>query len=144
MNVSSSKVNAAIKEMIRIREADPTDKIVVVSQFTTFLSIFQPILAEQGFTYVRLDGTMTHMDRAEVVRLFQQKTANSPKVLLLSLKAGGVGLNLTSANHLLLLDPAWNPAAEWQCFDRIHRIGQEKPVTIYKFITKVNIFFRKV
>ena len=139
VNVSSSKVNAAIKEMIRIREADPTDKIVVVSQFTTFLSIFQPILAEQGFTYVRLDGTMSHMERAEVVRLFQKKTANSPKVLLLSLKAGGVGLNLTSANHLLLLDPAWNPAAEWQCFDRIHRIGQEKPVTIYKFITKANI-----
>ena len=60
-------------------------------------------------------------------------------MLLLSLKAGGVGLNLTSANHLLLLDPAWNPASEWQCFDRIHRMGQTKPVTIYKFITKESI-----
>jgi SNF2 family DNA or RNA helicase len=56
--------------------------------------------------------------------------------MLLSLKAGGVGLNLTSANHLLLLDPAWNPAVEWQCFDRIHRMGQTKDVFIYKFITK--------
>ena len=139
VNVSSNKVNAAIKEMIRIRNADPTDKIVLVSQFTSFLSIFQPILTDNGFSFVRLYGTMSHMDRAEVVRLFQKKTPNSPQVLLLSLKAGGVGLNLTSANHLLLVDPAWNPAAEWQCFDRVHRIGQDKPVTIYKFITKVKI-----
>ena len=55
--------------------------------------------------------------------------------MLLSLRAGGVGLNLTAANHLLLLDPAWNPAAEWQCFDRVHRLGQTRPVTIYRFIT---------
>ena len=60
-------------------------------------------------------------------------------MLLLSLKAGGVGLNLTSANHLLLLDPAWNPASEWQCFDRIHRMGQTKSVFIYKFITNESI-----
>lgn len=139
VNVSSTKVNAALKEMIRIRNADPSDKIIVVSQFTSFLSILQPILAEHGFNFVRLDGTMSHLDRADVVRLFQKKTESSPKVLLLSLKAGGVGLNLTAANHLLLLDPAWNPAAEWQCFDRTHRIGQEKNVYIYKFITKVRI-----
>ena len=50
-----------------------------------------------------------------------------------------MGLNLTAANHLLLLDPAWNPASEWQCFDRIHRLGQTKPVFIYKFITKESI-----
>jgi SWI/SNF-related matrix-associated actin-dependent regulator of chromatin subfamily A3 len=139
VDVSSNKVNAVIKEMIRIREADASDKIIVVSQFTTFLSVIQPVLAENAFSFVRLDGTMSHIDRAEVVRLFQKKTENSPKVLLLSLKAGGVGLNLTAANHLLLLDPAWNPAAEWQCFDRAHRIGQTKPVTIYKFITKESI-----
>jgi len=134
-NDSSSKVNAAIKEMLRIREADPDDKIIVVSQFTSFLSMFQPLLTENGFKFVRLDGTMSHMDRTDVVTLFQKQTASSPKVLLLSLKAGGVGLNLTAANHILLLDPAWNPAAEWQCFDRAHRIGQKKDVNIYKFIT---------
>ena len=61
------------------------------------------------------------------------------QVLLLSLMAGGVGLNLTTANHLLLLDPAWNPAIEEQCFDRIHRIGQTKETFIYKFITKNSI-----
>ena len=61
------------------------------------------------------------------------------QVMLLSLKAGGVGLNLTAANHLLLLDPAWNPASEWQCFDRTHRLGQKKDVYIYKYIVKDSI-----
>ena len=141
VDVSSSKVNAALNEMIRIRSTNADDKIIVVSQFTSFLSVIQPVLADQGFSCVRLDGTMSHHARADVVRVFQEKTTGSPNVLLLSLKAGGVGLNLTAANHLLLLDPAWNPAAEWQCFDRIHRLGQEKEVTIYKFITKVILIF---
>jgi len=139
VNVSSSKINAAIKEMIRIRRDMPDDKIIVVSQFTSFLSILQPLLRENNFPTVRLDGSMTHMNRSEAVSVFQSTHPNSPKVMLLSLKAGGVGLNLTAANHLLLLDPAWNPAVEWQCFDRTHRMGQNKDVTIYKFITKDSI-----
>ena len=69
---------------------------------------------------------------------FQDLNPTSPRILLLSLKAGGVGLNLTSANHLLLMEPAWNPAIEWQCFDRTHRIGQTKDVTIYKYIMRGN------
>merc|ERR1712130_964338 len=84
-------------------------------------------------------GTMSHQDRTRAVTLFQSKSKKSPKVMLLSLKAGGVGLNLTAANHLLLLDPAWNPASEWQCFDGIHRLGQKKEVTIYKYIMKDSI-----
>ena len=82
---------------------------------------------------------MSHQDRAEAVRVFQSSGKTSPTVMLLSLRAGGVGLNLTAANHLLLLDPAWNPASEWQCFDRIHRLGQTKQVFIYKFITKQSV-----
>lgn len=136
---TSSKVDAALREILRIRRDLPDDKIIVVSQFTSFLSMIQPLLDERKLSYVRLDGTMSHMDRADVVSDFQKKTADSPKLLLLSLKAGGVGLNLTAANHMLLLDPAWNPAAEWQCFDRVHRIGQEKDVFIYKFVTKTSI-----
>jgi len=82
---------------------------------------------------------MGHQERSEAVTVFQMKTKKSPKVMLLSLKAGGVGLNLTAANHLLLLDPAWNPASEWQCFDRTHRLGQTKEVFIYKYVTKDSI-----
>ena len=117
VKVSSSKVNAALKEMLRIKRDHPEDKIVVVSQFTSFLSIIQPYMHENEFRYVRLDGSMSQPDRADVVKAFQSQGKKSPTVLLLSLRAGGVGLNLTAANHLLLLDPAWNPAAEWQVRD---------------------------
>merc|ERR1719300_329980 len=82
---------------------------------------------------------MSHTKRAESLKKFKKSSSRSPKVMLLSLKAGGVGLNLTTANHLLLLDPAWNPASEWQCFDRTHRMGQSKDVFIYKYITKNSI-----
>ena len=117
VKVSSSKVNAALKEMLRIKRDHPEDKIVVVSQFTSFLSIIQSYMHENKFRYVRLDGSMSQPDRADVVKAFQSQGKKSPTVLLLSLRAGGVGLNLTAANHLLLLDPAWNPAAEWQVRD---------------------------
>jgi len=139
VNSSSSKVNFVLKEILRIIRDCPEDKIVVVSQFTSFLSMFQPLLKERNISFARLDGGMSHLKRAESVKTFQSQTKNSPKLLLLSLKAGGVGLNLTAANHLLLLDPAWNPASESQCFDRIHRLGQTKPVFIYKFITKNSV-----
>jgi len=139
VKVSSSKVNAVLKEMLRIQRDCPDDKIVVVSQFTSFLNILQPLIKDKNFSMVRLDGTMSHGLRSETVSVFQSSKKESPKVMLLSLKAGGVGLNLTAANHLLLLDPAWNPASEWQCFDRTHRLGQKKEVMIYKFITKNSI-----
>ena len=74
--------------------------------------------------------------RASVVSSFQDPHSDTPKVLLLSLRAGGVGLNLTAANRLYLLDPAWNPSTEDQCFDRIHRLGQLKNVKVTKFIMK--------
>ena len=131
-NNGSSKVNRATKEMLCIREGDPDDKIIGVSQFTSFLSMFQPLLTENGFKFVHLDGTMSHMDRTDMVTLFQKQAASSPKVLILSLKARGVGLKLTATNHILLLNPAWNPAVEWQCFNRAHMLGQKKHVNIYK------------
>jgi len=139
VKVSSSKVNAVLKEMLRIQRDCPDDKIIVVSQFTSFLNILQPLIKDKNFSMVRLDGTMSHALRSETVSVFQSSKKESPKVMLLSLKAGGVGLNLTAANHLLLLDPAWNPASEWQCFDRTHRLGQKKEVMIYKYITKNSI-----
>ena len=112
--------------MLRIRRDHPEDSMIVVSQFTSFLSVIQPLLRLHDFRYTRLDGSMSHPERADVIKVFQGNGKNRPRVLLLSLKAGGVGLNLTAANHLFLLDPAWNPASEWQCFDRIHRMGQTK------------------
>ena len=160
VSVSSTKVNAVLKEITRIARDRPGDKIVVVSQFTSFLNILQPLLDGNHVGYTRIDGSMSFDYRSDVLKHFRTTGRGAPKVilkhkkrrltysvfqslllqvLLLSLMAGGVGLNLTTANHLLLLDPAWNPAIEEQCFDRIHRIGQTKETFIYKFITKNSI-----
>ena len=98
---TSSKVDAALKEILRIQRDMPDDKIIVVSQFTSFLSMIQPLLDERAMSYTRLDGTMSHMDRSEVVKNFQRREPRAPRILLLSLKAGGVGLNLTAGNNLL-------------------------------------------
>ena len=131
---------------------------------------------EKGYTWTRLDGSMNTRERNAVIAQFQDSSPDSPRVLLLSLRAGisfllqfmiyqsilhsgtvlgelkyrllghkpnfhikiagGVGLNLTAARKLILLDPAWNPATENQCFDRIHRLGQTEDVEIIKFVMK--------
>jgi superfamily II DNA or RNA helicase len=107
-------------------------KALVFSQWTSFLDLVEPELrrAEIGFT--RLDGST--VDRAGVVTEFQ--SPSGPPVLLLSLRAGGVGLNLTAADHVFLLDPWWNPAVEEQAADRAHRIGQDRPVSVYRLVAR--------
>jgi len=82
---------------------------------------------------------MSQRERTSVIAEFQDPSPDSPRVLLLSLRAGGVGLNLTAANKMVLIDPAWNPATEDQCFDRIHRLGQTRDCQIVKFIHKDSI-----
>jgi superfamily II DNA or RNA helicase len=105
-------------------------KSLVFSQWTSMLDLLEPRLAERGYGTVRLDGSTR--DRAAVVDRFQSDPDIS--VFLVSLKAGGTGLNLTAADHVFLFDPWWNPAVEEQAFDRAHRIGQDKPVFVYRLI----------
>ncbi|KAJ1088340.1 hypothetical protein NDU88_001497 [Pleurodeles waltl] len=137
--ISSSKVDALMHALINVRKKDPKTKSVIVSQFTSFLSLIETPLRESGFLFTRLDGSMTQKKRVEAIRSFQSKEPNSPSVMLLSMKAGGVGLNLTAASRVFLVDPAWNPAAEEQCFDRCHRLGQTEDVIITKFIVKNSV-----
>ncbi|NXJ80175.1 HLTF factor, partial [Trogon melanurus] len=137
--VSSSKINALMHALIELRRDNPTAKCLVVSQFTTFLSLIENPLKESGFAFTRLDGSMAQKKRVEAIQCFQSSQAGSPTVMLLSLKAGGVGLNLTAASRVFLMDPAWNPAAEDQCFDRCHRLGQKHNVVITKFIVKDSV-----
>ncbi|XP_035745927.1 helicase-like transcription factor [Egretta garzetta] len=137
--ISSSKINALMHALIELRRDNPTAKCLVVSQFTSFLSLIENPLKESGFAFTRLDGSMAQKKRVEVIRCFQSSQAGSPTVMLLSLKAGGVGLNLTAASRVFLMDPAWNPAAEDQCFDRCHRLGQKHNVVITKFIVKDSV-----
>jgi len=139
VDISSTKINAVLQQLETIRRDQPGDKVIIVSQFTKLLSVIQPLLTNAGFKFTRLDGTMSTRHRSEVIGSFQDTSTTSPTVLLLSLRAGGVGLNLNVANHLLLLDPAWNPSTEAQCFDRIHRLGQTKPVEITRFVMKNSI-----
>ncbi|MDQ3392856.1 MAG: DEAD/DEAH box helicase [Bacteroidota bacterium] len=107
-------------------------KILVFSQFVRHLSILSNYLKENQIDFAYLDGTTR--DRKSQVEKFQDN--ENIKVFLISLKAGGLGLNLTKADYVFLLDPWWNPAAEAQAVDRAHRIGQENKVFTYKFITK--------
>ncbi len=107
-------------------------KALVFSQWTSLLDLIEPELENAGIDYTRLDGATR--DRGSVVATFQRP--DGPPVMLISLKAGGTGLNLTEADHVFLVDPWWNPAAEDQAADRTHRIGQDKPVNIYRLVTK--------
>jgi superfamily II DNA or RNA helicase len=105
-------------------------KALVFSQWTSLLDLVEPRLAAAGLGFVRLDGATR--DRSGVVASFQ--AADGPPVFLISLRAGGTGLNLTAADHVFLLDPWWNPAVEEQAADRAHRIGQDKPVFVHRLV----------
>uniref|UniRef100_A0A8C3SU50 Helicase like transcription factor n=1 Tax=Chelydra serpentina TaxID=8475 RepID=A0A8C3SU50_CHESE len=137
--ISSSKINALMHALIDLRKQNPAVKCLIVSQFTTFLSLIETPLKESGFVFTRLNGSMTQKKRVQAIQSFQDSHTGSPTIMLLSLKAGGVGLNLTAASRVFLMDPAWNPAAEDQCFDRCHRLGQKQDVVITKFIVKNSV-----
>ena len=107
-------------------------KVLVFSQFVRHLVIVREFLDQNNIKYAYLDGATK--DRQAQVKLFQEN--EETKIFLISLKAGGVGLNLTKAEYVFLLDPWWNPAVEAQAIDRAHRIGQKNKVMIYKFITR--------
>lgn len=107
-------------------------KALVFSQFTGHLALIREYLDEQGIVYKYLDGTTPTRERQRQVDSFQ---AGDGDLFLISLKAGGLGLNLTAADYVIHMDPWWNPAVEDQAADRAHRIGQKRPVTVYRLVT---------
>jgi len=127
---SSSKIELLLEW---IEEAVAEDhKMLVFSQWTALLDLVEPHLEAAGYEFARIDGSTR--DRGGVVDRFQ--SADGPPILLASLKAGGVGLNLTAADHVFILDPWWNPFAEDQAADRAHRIGQDRPVSVYRLVSE--------
>jgi superfamily II DNA or RNA helicase len=125
----------------RLRESLETvlaegHKALVFSQWTSLLDLIEPHLRRASIGFVRLDGST--VDRAGVVAQFQDGVSGPP-VLLISLKAGGTGLNLTAADHVFLMDPWWNPAVEDQAADRAHRIGQDRPVLVYRLVAEETV-----
>jgi hypothetical protein len=111
--------------------------LVIFSQFTGMLDILEEWVRSEKILFERIDGQVTGKARSEAVDRFQKE--DRAIVFLISLKAGGVGITLTSADYVLHLDPWWNPAIENQATDRVHRIGQKNKVFVYKFIAQGTI-----
>ncbi|XP_014491136.2 putative SWI/SNF-related matrix-associated actin-dependent regulator of chromatin subfamily A member 3-like 1 [Vigna radiata var. radiata] len=140
----SSKVSTLIKCLDESRDQNPGVKSVVFSQFRKLLCLLEEPLNAAGFKTLRLDGKMNAKQRANVVEQFQAGGSDScPTVLLASLRASSSGVNLTAASRLYFMEPWWNHAVEEQAMDRVHRIGQNKPVKIVRFIAQ-NSFEEKM
>ena len=133
-SVGSAKLASVLALIGELRDAG--HRALVFSQFTGHLAILGEALAARGITFFELTGATPSETRADRVARFQRGEA---ELFLISLKAGGTGLNLTAADHVIHLDPWWNPAAEDQASDRAHRIGQDKPVTVVRVIARGTI-----
>jgi len=127
--ISSAKL-AAFNEIVAELRANG-HRALVFSQFVDHLTILRNSLEQQGISYQYLDGSTPQKERQQRVNAFQ---SGQGKLFLISLKAGGTGLNLTAADYVIHVDPWWNPAVEDQASDRAHRIGQQRPVTVYRLV----------
>lgn len=130
----STKIDFLMENLEQLVEEG--HKTLVFSQFTTYLDMIENKIKVNGWKMARIDGSQTIKKRGEQVELFQEGDA---QIFLISLKAGGFGLNLTAASYIFLMDPWWNPAVERQAIDRAHRIGQENKLTVYRPIIKDSV-----
>jgi len=133
---SCTKIDALMQELLEL----PTDegiKSIVFSQWTSMLDLVEIPLKKAGIKFVRLDGSMPQYQREKSVAAFKEDPTVT--VFLISIKAGGVGLNLVSASYVFLLDCWWNPSTEDQAIDRVHRLGQTRPVHVTRFVVKGTI-----
>ncbi|KAL2136376.1 hypothetical protein VTI74DRAFT_4020 [Chaetomium olivicolor] len=139
---SSSKIELLVHELHKLRSDNASHKSIIFSQFTTMLQLIEWRLRRAGITTVMLDGSMTPAQRQASIEHFMSNV--DVECFLVSLKAGGVALNLTEASHVFIVDPWWNPAAEWQSADRCHRIGQTRPCTITRLCIEDSVESRMV
>jgi SNF2 family DNA or RNA helicase len=132
--VPSAKLQLLTEMLVEL--VDEGRRVLVFSQFTEMLGLIERALVELKLPHLVLTGQTPPAQRGEIVRRFQ---AREQPVLLVSLKAGGVGLNLTAADTVIHVDPWWNPAVERQATDRAHRIGQDQPVFVYQLVVQGSI-----
>ncbi|KAG5474310.1 hypothetical protein LSCM1_03090 [Leishmania martiniquensis] len=128
----STKLRMVLRAIHDMQKNHPADKMIIFSQFTSFMDVISVALDRYNIACLRIDGTMPLSNRNAVIRQFQ--TSDHIKIVLASKTATGVGLNLTAANHVVVVDPWWNPAIEEQAVHRCYRIGQKKPVYVSRFI----------
>ena len=135
---TSSKIEVLTSELLKMRQTSQGSKAIIFSQFVNFLDLVRwrlhsdPFLRDAGLGARTLQGSMKVQERDEVLREFREDS--NVRVLLISLKAGGVALNLTNADHIFLCDPWWNPAAEMQAIDRTHRLGQRRAIKAIRLV----------
>eukprot|EP00127_Corallochytrium_limacisporum_P005233 Clim_evm50s201 gene=Clim_evmTU50s201 len=139
---SSTKIEALLEELTHYKQNDRTVKSIVFSQFTNFLDLLDWRLQRMGIRSVKLDGRMGPAARDAMIQAFN--TDPNITVFLISLKAGGVALNLTEASRVYIMDPWWNPAVEDQAMDRIHRLGQHRSIVVKRMIIENSIESRIV
>ncbi|KAK7710924.1 DNA repair protein rad16 [Botryosphaeria dothidea] len=139
---SSTKIEMLIYDLYKLRSKKQTLKSIVFSQFTSMLQLIEWRLRRAGFNTVMLDGSMSPIQRQRSIEYFMKNA--DVEVFLVSLKAGGVALNLTEASRVFIVDPWWNPAAEWQSADRCHRIGQKRPCVITRLVIEDSVESRIV
>ncbi len=132
---SSGKFDQIKEQLITV--VNSGHQVLVFSQFVQHLKIVKEFLDKSLIKYLYIDGSVNSKKRQELVDEFQN--LKSAQIFLIQLKSGGAGLNLTAADYVFILDPWWNPAVERQAMDRTHRIGQQNPVFVYKFISKETI-----
>eukprot|EP00181_Compsopogon_caeruleus_P002274 CAMPEP_0184681504 /NCGR_PEP_ID=MMETSP0312-20130426/4497_1 /TAXON_ID=31354 /ORGANISM="Compsopogon coeruleus, Strain SAG 36.94" /LENGTH=1081 /DNA_ID=CAMNT_0027132403 /DNA_START=149 /DNA_END=3394 /DNA_ORIENTATION=- len=142
--VPSVKLHTLVTQLDIIRDSRMSNpaqhgKVVVFSQWTGCLDLVEVALTRSSHTFLRLDGSMSQKDRSRTLTEFRKDELDGPQILLVSLKAGGVGLNLTIANHVFMIDQWWNPAVEDQAIDRVHRIGQEREVFVRRFVIENSV-----
>jgi SNF2 family DNA or RNA helicase len=128
----SAKIMQTMALLENIRKNDPTEKTLVFSQFTSLLDLVEVPLQKNKIRYQRFDGSMSMDDRADAVDAFMDNPLEN--VMLVSLKAGNAGLNLSKASQVILLDPFWNPFVEDQAVDRAHRMPQKREVTVHRVL----------
>ncbi|KAJ9117221.1 hypothetical protein QFC20_000365 [Naganishia adeliensis] len=134
---SSTKLEALVEELSNLRQKDATIKSLVFSQFVSFLDLIAFRLQRAGFNICRLEGGLSPQARDATIKHFMNNTHVT--VFLISLKAGGVALNLTEASRVYMMDSWWNPSVEYQAMDRIHRLGQKRPVEVIKLVVQDSI-----
>ncbi|KAL0569106.1 hypothetical protein V5O48_012867 [Marasmius crinis-equi] len=136
----STQPSSRTEQVMQILRSIPEDeKVIVFSQFTGMLEVLQEFMRHEGMRFVRYDGGMKDNDREVALKAIKKPGSQGAKIILMSLKAGGVGLNLAQCNHIILTDIWWNPAVEEQAIGRAHRHGQIKQVHVYKLVAEGTI-----
>ncbi|KAF1813903.1 hypothetical protein P152DRAFT_414381 [Eremomyces bilateralis CBS 781.70] len=134
---TSSKIEKTLEILTETYQKDPTEKTIIFSQWTSLLDLLEIPLKDHGYRYLRYDGGMTSTERATTISKFMRR--DDCNVILVSLKAGNAGLNLTRASQVIILDPFWNPFIEEQAIDRAHRIGQRRVVHVHRLLVQESV-----